>query len=124
MLGVPATTNSIGELARSEVIVVDGVDLARQLPTIGGAVIRAKLAGAKLVVIDSRRHRVAESADFFLQLAGTEAALYGAMAKVIVDRGLRTCRSSRPLPWLRRVPGAVRDYDLLAATESSGWRQT
>ena len=38
MLGVPATTNSVGELARSEVIVVDGVDLARQLPTIGGVV--------------------------------------------------------------------------------------
>jgi len=89
MLGVPATTNSISELARSEVIVVDGVDLARQLPTIGGAVLRAKLAGAKLVVIDSRRHRVAESADFFLQLKpGTEPVLYGAMAKVIVDRGL------------------------------------
>ena len=51
--------------------------------------IRAKLSGAKLVVIDSRRHRVAESADLFLQIKpGTEALLYGAMAKVIVDRGL------------------------------------
>ena len=122
MLGVPATTNSIGELARSEVIVVDGVDLARQLPTIGGAVIRAKLAGAKLVVIDSRRHRVAESADFFLQLKpGTEPVLYGAMAKVIVDRGLMN------LPFIKahcrgyeEFLARVRDYDLLAAAESCG----
>jgi formate dehydrogenase (coenzyme F420) alpha subunit len=122
MLGVPATTTSIGELARSEVIVVDGVDLARQLPTIGGAVIRAKLAGAKLVVIDSRRHRVAESADFFLQLKpGTEPVLYGAMAKVIVDRGLAN------LPFIRahchdyeEFLARVRDYDLLAAAESCG----
>jgi len=122
MLGVPATTNSVSELARSEVIVVDGVDLARQLPTIGGVVIRAKLAGAKLVVIDSRRHRVAESADFFLQLKpGTEPLLYGAMAKVIVDRGLAN------LPFIKahcrgydEFLAHVRDYDLLAAAESCG----
>jgi predicted molibdopterin-dependent oxidoreductase YjgC len=122
MLGVPATTNSVGELARSEVIIVDGVDLARQLPTIGGAVIRAKLAGAKLVVIDTRRHRVAESADFFLQLKpGTEPILYGAMAKVIVDRGLMN------LPFIKahcrgydEFLERVRDYDLLAAADSCG----
>ena len=122
MLGVPATTNSISELARSEVILVDGVDLARQLPTIGGAVLRAKLAGAKLVVIDSRRHRLAESADLFLQLKpGTEPVLYGAMAKVIVDRGLMN------LPFIKAhcrgyedFLARVRDYDLLAAADSCG----
>ena len=122
MLSVPATTSSISELAHSEVIVVDGVDLARQLPTIGGAVLRAKLAGAKLVVIDSRRHRVAESADFFLQLKpGTDPVLYGAMAKVIVDRGLMN------LPFIKahcrgyeEFLARVRDYDLLAAAESCG----
>jgi predicted molibdopterin-dependent oxidoreductase YjgC len=122
MLGVPASTSSIGELARSEVIFVDGVDLARQLPTVGGAVIRAKLAGAKLVVIDSRRHRVAESADLFLQLKpGTEPVLYGAMAKAIVDRGLMN------LPFIKahcrgyeEFLARVRDYDLLAAAESCG----
>ena len=45
MLGIAAATNSIGELARSGVIIVDGVDLGRQLPTIGGWVIRAKPTG-------------------------------------------------------------------------------
>ena len=122
MLGVPATTNSISELAQSEVIVVDGVDLARQMPTIGGFVIRAKLKGAKVIVIDSRRQRVAESADFFLQLKpGTEAVLYGAMAKVIVDRGLMN------LPFIQAhcagyeaFAEKVREYDLLAAAESCG----
>ncbi|MFB3818062.1 MAG: molybdopterin oxidoreductase family protein [Candidatus Methylomirabilales bacterium] len=89
MLGVPATTNSVAELSRSEVIVVNGVDLGLQLPTIGGRVLRAKLAGAKLIVIDPRRQRLAEHADCFLQLRpGSDAALYGAMAKVILDRGL------------------------------------
>ncbi|HUJ70916.1 MAG TPA: molybdopterin-dependent oxidoreductase, partial [Verrucomicrobiae bacterium] len=124
MLGVAATTNSVGELSQSEVIFVDGVDLASQLPTIGGVVIRAKLNGAKLVVIDTRRHRIAEHANFFLQLKpGTEAMLYGAMAKVILDRGLMNlpfimahCRGYEA--FLQNV----RDYDLLAAAEGCGVR--
>jgi len=122
MLGIPAGTNSIGELARSEVILVDGVDLGRQLPTIGGWVIRAKLAGARLIVVDSRRHRVAEHADIFLQIKpGTESLLYGALAKVIVDQGLMN------LPFVKaRCDGCdsflarVRDYDLLQAAEACG----
>ena len=122
MIGVPASTNSVSELARSEVIVVDGVDLGRQLPTIGGAVIRAKLKGAKLIVIDTRRHRVAESADIFLQLKpGTEVTLYGAMAKVIVDRGLMN------LPFIKAhcrgydaFLEQVRGHDLLEAAEACG----
>ena len=89
MLGVPATTNSIPELSESSAIIVNGVDLGLQLPTIGGLVLRAKLRGTKLIVIDPRRHRLAEHADVFLQLRpGSDTALYGAMAKVIVDRGL------------------------------------
>jgi formate dehydrogenase (coenzyme F420) alpha subunit len=89
MLGVPATTNSVSELAESDVIVVDGVDLVRRMPTVGGAVLRAKLKGAKLIVVGTRRHRLVENADLFLQIRpNTEAMLYGGMAKVIVDRGL------------------------------------
>jgi predicted molibdopterin-dependent oxidoreductase YjgC len=122
MLGVPATTNSIGELAQSEAIIVDGVDLARQLPTVGGWVLRAKLNGAKLIVIDSRRHRLAEEADFFLQLKpNTEVVLYGAMAKVIVDRGLMD------QPFLKAhchdypaFVDAIGHYDLLQAAEVCG----
>ena len=117
MIGVPATTNSIGELDKSDVIIVDEVDLARRLPTLGGVVIRAKLKGAKLIVIGVRRHRVAESADLFLQIKpGTETLLYGAMAKVIEDRGLADvpfiksrCRN------YESFRDQVRQYDLLEA---------
>lgn len=122
MIGVPASTNSIAELGESEVIVVDGVDLARRLPTIGGAVIRAKLNGTRLIVVGTRRHRVAESADLFLQIKpGTETLLYGAIAKVIVDRGLMK------LPFIKArcrdydaFLAAVYDYDLLRAAEGCG----
>ena len=122
MLSVPATTNSIHDLGKSEVIIVNGVDLRRQLPTIGGAVIRAKLKGAKLIVIDSRRHRIAESADVFLQhKPGTETLLYCAMAKVIIDHGLMD------LPFIKtRCRGyeafleKVSNYDLVAVAEVCG----
>jgi formate dehydrogenase (coenzyme F420) alpha subunit len=122
MLGVPATTASIADLAQSNTIIVDGVDLARQMPTIGGTVLRAKLAGAKLIVIDTRRHRLAESADVFLQLKpGTEAILYAAMAKIIVDRGLEN------LPFIKahcrnyaEFLDTVRACDLIASAEACG----
>jgi formate dehydrogenase (coenzyme F420) alpha subunit len=122
MLGVSATTNSIAELNESELILVDGVDLARRMPTIAGAVIRAKLKGARLIVAGTRRHRLAENADLFLQIKpGTEALLYGGMAKVIVDRGLMK------LPFIKArcrdyeaLLAAVHDYDLLRVAESCG----
>ena len=122
MIGIPASTNSIAEMAQSDVIVVDGVDLAKRLPTIAGAVIRAKLNGARLIVVGTRRHRVAESADLFLQIKpGTEALLYGAMAKVIVDRGLMDLRfiQARCRDYAAFLD-AIQEYDLLRVAESCG----
>src|SRR5512136_1181737 len=121
-IGIPASTNSIAELYKSEVIIIDGVDLAKQLPTLGGVVLRAKLAGAKLIVIGERRQRIAENAEYFLQIKpGTETLLYGAMAKVIIDRGLMN------LPFIgSRCTGydtflsKVQEYDMLAAAEACG----
>lgn len=121
-LGTPASTNALEELDRSAMIIVDGIDLARQMPTIAGLVIRAKLNGAKLAVVDPRRHRLAHNARFFLQLKpGTESQLYGAMAKVIVDRGLMNlpfiqarCRNYEA--FLNRLSR----FDLLQASETCG----
>lgn len=122
MLGVPAATNSISELAESEIILVDGVDLARRMPTLGGVVLRAKLGGARLIVVGTRRHRLVDNADLFLQIKpNTEALLYGAMAKVIVDRGLED------LPFIKaRCQGhegfvsQIHQYGLLDAAEACG----
>jgi len=121
-IGIPASTNSIDELYKSEVIIVDGVDLAKQMPTLGGVVLRSKLAGAKLIVIGERRQRIAENAEYFLQIRpGTETLLYGAMAKVIIDRGLMN------LPYIssncsgyEAFLAKVQDYDMLAAAEACG----
>jgi predicted molibdopterin-dependent oxidoreductase YjgC len=122
MLGVPASTNSVGELDTSGAIIVNGVDLGLQLPTIGGRVLRAKLKGAKLIVIDPRRHRLAEHADCFLQVRpGSDAALYGAMAKVILDRGLLDARFLKT--HCRNADAfleTIHAYDVLWAADACG----
>jgi len=122
MLGVPATTNPVRDLLLSDVIVVDGVDLGRQLPTVGGIVLRAKLNGARLIVIDARRHRLAEHADIFLEVRpGTETLLYGAMARVILDRGLENRAFVRSrCQGFEEFQRAVKAFDVLAAAEECG----
>ena len=108
MIGVPASTNSFDELSKSNVIIVSNVDLGKRLPTIAGAVIRARLDGARLIVTGTRSHRVVKNADIFLQnKPGTDALLYGAMTKVIVDHGLMD------LAFIKRH---CRDYDNFLAT--------
>ncbi|MBP8258362.1 MAG: molybdopterin-dependent oxidoreductase [Verrucomicrobia bacterium] len=122
MVGEAASTNSLEDLAQSEVILVDGVDLARQLPTVGGLVIQARLRGAQLIVIDPRRHRLAELANGFLQYRpGTDVFLYGAMAKVIVDRGLENRAFIRDhCGGYEAFLEAVAGYDLLMAADVCG----
>ena len=122
MLGVPATTSSISELAESDLIVVDGIDLARRMPTLGGVVLRAKLGGSRLLVIGTRRHRLVENCDLFLQIQpNTETLLYGAMAKVIVDRGLEDVAFIKAhCEGHREFLAELHHYDLLEAAEVCG----
>jgi len=122
MIGVPATTNSFNELGKSDVIIVSNVDLGKRLPTIAGAVIRARLDGAKVIVTGTRSHRVVKNADIFLQnKPGTDALLYGAMTKVIVDHGLMN------LPFIKKhcsdfdnFLSTIVNFDLLEASEVCG----
>jgi predicted molibdopterin-dependent oxidoreductase YjgC len=123
MLGVPATTTAIRDLDESDVILVSGVTLGQQLPTIAGRVMRAKLnRGARLIVVDFRRHRLAEHADCFLQIRpGTYAVLYGTMAKVIVDRGLADTRFIKAhCKNAEAFFEALHTFDLLSAAETCG----
>ena len=122
MLGVPAATNSFADLSDADLIVVDGIDLGRQMPTVAGRVLRSKLRGAKLMIIDPRRHRLAENADYFLQIRpGTEALLYGAIAKVIIDRGLMNLAFiAERCEGYERFLEHAQNCDLLLAAEQCG----
>lgn len=119
MLGIPAATNSIDEIFKSRVILLSQTDIGQQLPTAGGAIIRAHLAGARLIVVDARRHRVAEHADIFLNIKpGSEEFLYAAMAKIIVDRGLVDLEFIRAYcEGYDHFLGNIKSFDILFAAE-------
>jgi predicted molibdopterin-dependent oxidoreductase YjgC len=122
MIGLPVATCSTADLDRAGAILIDGADLRRQLPTLGGRVLRAKLRGARLIAVGPRRHRVAEQADLLLQVRPhTSGLLFAAMTKVIVDRGLMD------LPFIQarcrgyeRFLEHIQGYDVLWAAQRCG----
>ncbi len=87
-LGSGAMTNSIGDISRSDVVVVFGCDPTESHSIIGSEIIKAKERGALLLVVDPRRTRLAEMADVHLQLRlGTNVALLNGLVKIIFDQG-------------------------------------
>lgn len=86
VLGSGAMTNSAKDLFETEVIVVFGADPTENHSVLGGQIIRAKMAGAKLIVVDPRVTRLAKLADLHLQLSpGSNIALINAMIQVIIS---------------------------------------
>ncbi|MGR5065104.1 formate dehydrogenase subunit alpha [Photobacterium sp. DNB22_13_2] len=86
VLGSGAMTNSTDDVSKADVIMVIGADPTENHSILGGQVIQAKLAGAKLIVVDPRVTRLAKLADIHLQLQpGTNTALLNSMLQVIVS---------------------------------------
>jgi formate dehydrogenase major subunit/formate dehydrogenase alpha subunit len=88
-LGSGAMTNSIACIDTAEVIFVIGSNTTEQHPLIGARIIEATRRGARLLVADSRRIRLARLADLHLrQRNGTDIPLLNAMMHVILREGL------------------------------------
>ncbi len=84
-LGSGAMTNSIADLEQTDLVLVIGADPTENHTILGGEIIRAKLRGAKLIVIDPRTTRLAKLADQHLPLKpGSNIALINAMLHVII----------------------------------------
>ena len=89
MLGTGASTNSFDDIERARTILVCGSNATSCHPVVGARIKQAALAGARLIVIDSRRTELAEHADLHLApRAGTDLVLFNAMAHVVLDEGL------------------------------------
>lgn len=87
-LGSGAMTNSIGDVSKADVIVVFGCDPTESHSIIGSDIIKAKEAGALLLVVDPRVTRLAKMADVHLQLRlGTNVALLNGLVNIILNRG-------------------------------------
>jgi len=89
-LGFSGTTNYLGDLEQSELILVIGADLSSSAPAVGYAIKRAvKQRGVKLLLIDPRQTRLSLFAHLWLRPeVGTDVALINGLAKVIIDEGL------------------------------------
>lgn len=86
--GSGAMTNSIGDLAQAQVLLVIGSNTTEAHPVIGLRIKEAVRRGAKLIVADPRRIPLTRYADLHLQLLpGTNVALLNGLAWIIWKRG-------------------------------------
>lgn len=87
MMGIPGSTASIEDIMKAEVILIDEIDLAKQLPTIGGWILHAKDHGIKIISVNPRLDVISKQADIHLNLRpGTELWLYGAIGKFLIEK--------------------------------------
>jgi len=87
--GSGAMTNSIDEIGRAQVILVSGSNTTEAHPQVARRIYDAVDRGAKLIVIDPRRTRLARHAHLHLRLRpGTDIPLLNAMMRCILDENL------------------------------------
>ena len=89
MVGKGAMTNSIEELADTDLLLVAGSNTTEAHPVISIRMKRAVRNGAKLIVIDPRKIELTKWATRHLQInIGTDIPLFNAFAHVMIKEGL------------------------------------
>jgi formate dehydrogenase alpha subunit len=88
--GSGAMTNTIGDVEEADVILLTGSNTTENHPVLSSFVKRAvKYKGAKLILIDPRRIKMAEFADIWLrQNLGADVAWINGMIHVIIEEDL------------------------------------
>src|SRR5512133_865555 len=87
--GSGAMTNSVSCIDEADVIFVIGSNTTEQHPLIGSRILNAAGRGARLIVADNRRIRLARHADLHLRHKnGSDVALLNGMMHVIISEGL------------------------------------
>ncbi len=88
-LGSGAMTNSLSCFEQTELIFVIGSNTTEQHPLIGSRILQAAQRGARLIVADSRKIRLAKHADLHLRHQnGSDVALLNGMMRQILQEGL------------------------------------
>ncbi len=87
--GAGASTNSMEDVHRAKTIIMAGSNVDRAHPVLSSEIKKAVKNGTKLIIVDPRRVELSRHADSHLMLKpGTDAVLFSAMAKYILDNGL------------------------------------
>ncbi len=82
-------TNTINELDEAQVVLVAGSNTTRTHPQVARRIYTAVDRGAKLIVIDPRKTKIARHAHLHLQInPGTDIALLNGMMRCILDENL------------------------------------
>jgi formate dehydrogenase major subunit len=100
-------TNSFNELARAKMIMVIGSNMTEAHPVAATFVKNAVLKGAKLIVVDPRRHPLVDFADLHVPIrVGSDIAFLNALMHVLIAEG-----------WYDKqfVASCTVDFDKLAA---------
>ena len=88
-IGTSITMEKGPDYENAGCILVIGGNPVVSHPPRGRDLLRGRIAGAKLIVVDPRRTKLAEDADIWLQIRpGTDAALVMGMINIIIERGL------------------------------------
>ncbi len=82
-------TNSFAEFARAKMFLIIGSNMAEAHPVASTFLKNAVMNGAKLIVVDPRRHRLVDFADMHLPLkVGSDIALLNAIMYVLIEEDL------------------------------------
>jgi formate dehydrogenase major subunit len=101
-------TNSFNEFARAKMFLVIGSNMTEAHPVAATFVKNAVLKGAQLIVVDPRRHKLAEFADLHVPIrVGSDIAFLNALMHVLITEG-----------WYdhKFVQACTVDFDKLTAT--------
>ncbi len=88
-IGSGAVTNVFADVARADVALVTGSNTTANHPVAATFIKEAAKQGTKLIVVDVRRHDLADFATHFAQIKpGTDVAFYNAVMHVLIRDGL------------------------------------
>jgi len=88
-IGSGAVTNVFADVARADVCLVTGTNTTANHPVAATFIKSAARSGTRLIVVDIRRHDLADIADHFAQIRpGTDVAFYNGVMHVLITEGL------------------------------------
>jgi formate dehydrogenase major subunit len=101
-------TNSFNEFARAKMFLIIGSNMTEAHPVAATFVKNAVIHGAKMIVVDPRRHKLAEMADLHVPIrVGSDIAFLNALMNVLIAEKLYDQKF---------VGSCTVDFDKLAAT--------
>ncbi len=88
-IGSGAVTNVFGDVARADVALIAGSNTTTNHPVAATFMKDAAKQGTKLIVVDVRRHEMADFATHFARITpGTDVAFYNGIMHVLIAEGL------------------------------------